>query len=259
MHNGIQGEELDNFLAENIAYLEQSADKFRNIECALFNQSRYSPVDNNHININYKTTIKTGQNQKTLSGEWKRFHNNKQCRIYRRELRPGLHEYRLHASFDDITAQQLFTTCTDVHHRKKWDSYVANLNVVDENVDASAQLIHWVTRCPKPFATRDYVYLRRHYFDERNGAFVAVQRTTSETDIPIDPKVTRVDAFMSKTIVKAYPGKRIDEPGCHYLIVYFDDPKMTVPARVLDLAAAKGATDSLKRMHKAAVSAPNDW
>ena len=83
---------------------------------------------------------------------------------------------------------------------------------------------------------------------------VTIQKLTNDTNIPVDSKVTRVDAYLSKAIIKTHSGKRLDDLGCDYLISYFDDPKITIPSRIMDIAASKGISDSLKRLHKAALA-----
>lgn len=50
----------------------------------------------------------------------------------------------------------------DGDYRKKWDEYLIELKVVDKHPETSSELVHWVTKCPYPFATREYIYLRRH-------------------------------------------------------------------------------------------------
>lgn len=49
----------------------------------------------------------------------------------------------------------------DGGYRKTWDDYIVNLDIVDSDKSTNTELIHWITRCPYPFATREYIYLRR--------------------------------------------------------------------------------------------------
>ena len=49
----------------------------------------------------------------------------------------------------------------DGKYRQQWDDYVLQLDVVDSDKQTSTDLVHWVTKCPYPFSTREYIYLRR--------------------------------------------------------------------------------------------------
>ena len=56
---------------------------------------------------------------------------------------------------------QLSFSKVDGKYRQQWDDYVLQLDVVDSDKQSSTELVHWVTKCPYPFSTREYIYLRR--------------------------------------------------------------------------------------------------
>jgi len=227
-HHGIGKDDLESFLAENELYLKKPG-KIQQIDCGTLNKNE-------------------------TENQWKEFLKNSHCTVYRKALPNKLWEYRVHASFEDITARELLRTNTDTDYRKVWDTYIVDLNVVDSdpNPATTTELIHWITRCPYPFSTREYIYLRRHITDEVSKAMILLQKVSDKTDIPPDPKVMRVDTYLSKAIIKPHTGS-FDEKGCDYLLTYYDDPKMMLPSRVMDLAASRGISESTKRMHTASL------
>jgi len=225
-HKGIKDEDLISFITENEVYL-QKAGAVQKIDCKELNK------DNN-------------------SNEWKDFLKNNQCTVFRRQLPSGLYEYRVHASFNDISASELLRTNTDLEYRKTWDDYVLELKVVDSDHETESELVHWVTRCPYPFSTREYIYLRRYSVDQVRKVIALQQQVTDEMNIPNDSKVMRVDTYLSRLLIKSHSDDN-DEKGCDYLLTYYDDPKMSLPTRIMDLATSRGISDSVKRMHQATV------
>lgn len=221
-HKGIKEEDLNSFLIENKSFFRKP-----------------------------KKLQQMKETAEELS-EWNEFIRNQQCTVFRKQLPSGIYEYRILSSFADISAKSLFKTQLDNDYRKKWDHYIVDLQIKDADPMSSCELIHWVTKCPYPFATREYIYLRKAKVDDENKAMILIQKVTDETDIPKDPKIMRVDTYLSKLIIKPH-GEDYDQKGCDYLLSYYDDPKMMLPTRVMDLAASKGIADSVKRMHKAAL------
>lgn len=220
-HKGIKEEDMNSFFTENMPCFKKSS---------LLQEIEESLSD-------YK--------------EWKEFLRNDKCTVFRKRLPSGIYEYRVQASFNDVSAKNLFRTQVDGDYRKKWDSYVIDLKVVESNPETSSELVHWVTKCPYPFATREYVYLRRQKIDAENKAMILYQQATDKTNIPQDPKVTRIDTYLSKIIIKPH-SEDFNQTGCDFLLSYYDNPKMMLPTRVIDLAASRGIADSVNRMYKAA-------
>ena len=62
---------------------------------------------------------------------------------------------KINATFYNISLK------IDGRYRQQWDDYVLQLDVVDSDKQTSTDLVHWVTKCPYPFSTREYIYLRR--------------------------------------------------------------------------------------------------
>lgn len=187
---------------------------------------------------------------------WQEFLKKENCLVFRKKLHSGLYEYRVQASFFDISANHLFTTQLDCEYRKQWDEYVIDLRVADSHKETNSELIHWVTKCPYPFATREYVYLRRNKVDSTNRALILYQQATDETNIHQEKGIHRVDTYVSKIIIKPHSDD-FDNEGCDFLLTYYDDPKMMLPTRIIDMAASKGISDSIERMHQAALGLKN--
>ena len=229
---GIQRNELTEFITENEKLLEKSG-LVQKLDCDALNTS-----------------------DTTSEHKWKDFLKNKQCTVYRKQLPSGIYEYRVHASFNDVSARQLLRTNTDVNYRRTWDGYILDLKIVDADAASGNELIHWVTRCPYPFATREYIYLRRHIVDDVSKTMVLLQKATQDTNIPTDASIMRVDTYVSRAIIKPHTDD-FDELGCDYMLSYYDDPKMSLPTRMMDLAASRGIQDSTKRMHQATLGLKN--
>lgn len=100
----------------------------------------------------------------------------------------------------------------DTEYRKKWDSLVIKLEVVDRDANTGSEVVHWATHFPVslllilpamfyaletkklpqffyfrnkivfivpsqyPLFSRDYVYVRRYDVDEENNMMVLVSR-----------------------------------------------------------------------------------
>lgn len=206
----------------------------------------------NYLNENLQHFLQ--ENKKELTNhkkeEWSHFLENEKYVVFRRKIKGGIYEYRIQATFPDISAHKLFQTQVDGGYRKLWDEYVLSLDVVDSDHQTCTDLVHWVTKCPYPFSTREYIYLRRQKVDVDNKYMVLYSKATDNTDIPKDKKVERVDTYVSKLIIKAHD--EFHKNGCDFLLTYYDDPKMMLPRSVLDLAASRGITDSMSRMYSAA-------
>jgi len=226
-HKGIKEDDLNSFFSENLPYLKKSG---------LLQQIEHELID---------------------QYGWNEFLRNDKCKVLRKQLPCGIYEYRVQASFNDISAKNLYRTQMDGDYRKKWDDYIIDLKVVDKHPETSSELVHWVTKCPYPFATREYIYLRRHKIDVENRAMILYQQATDKTNIPNTPKITRVDKYLSKIIIKPH-SEDFDQNGCDFILSYYDDPKMILPTRIIDMASSRGIADSVNRMHKAALELETD-
>lgn len=91
----------------------------------------------------------------------------------------------------------------DTEYRKKWDSLVIKLDVIERDLATGSEVIHWVTHFPVsspflpslpeeatgahpcpfppqyPMYSRDYVYVRRYSVDQENNLMVLVSRYVS--------------------------------------------------------------------------------
>uniref|UniRef100_A0A8D2PDI3 START domain-containing protein n=1 Tax=Zosterops lateralis melanops TaxID=1220523 RepID=A0A8D2PDI3_ZOSLA len=64
----------------------------------------------------------------------------------------------------------------DTEYRKKWDSLVLKLDVVERDPATGSEVIHWATQFPYPMYSRDYVYVRRYTVDSDRNLMVLVSR-----------------------------------------------------------------------------------
>jgi len=226
LQQGIQEEDLTTFLGENKPYLQMSG-SVQEIESHLLNQGK-------------------------PESKWEDFLKNDHCTVYRRLLPSGIYEYRLHATFNDISARQLFETNLDFKYRKAWDDYTIDLDVIDSDSETSSDLVQWITYCLYPFSPREYIYLRRLLIKEEDKVMVILQRSTDDINIPKNSSFTRVGSYESRTIIKPH-NDDFDEKGCDYLITCYEDPDISVPSWIMDFVVAKGIALSVVRMQNAAL------
>ncbi|XP_065649074.1 uncharacterized protein LOC100208182 isoform X2 [Hydra vulgaris] len=221
LHTGISEAELDTYYNDNIS------------------QFQLSPSGSKLVN--------------TVPDDWSEFTSSEHCIVFRKRLPNGLYKYKVQATFYNITANHLFNVQINTEYRKSWDPYVVKLDLVDSNNETNSQLVHWVTKCPYPFSTREYIYLRRYKIDDKRKVMILCQSATDKSSIPYSNGVERVDIYDSKMIIKPHKSD-FNENGCDFLLTYYDDPKIKfVPERVMDMAASRGICESTSQMYNAAL------
>ncbi|NXP73964.1 STAR7 protein, partial [Ramphastos sulfuratus] len=150
----------------------------------------------------------------TGSGEqpWEMIMDKKHFKLWRRPIEGShLYQYRVFGSYTDVTPRQFFNVQLDTEYRKKWDSLVIKLDVIERDTATGSEVVHWVTHFPYPMYSRDYVYVRRYSVDKENNLMVLVSRAVEHPNVPEDPEYVRVRTYESQMVIR--PHKTFDEVG----------------------------------------------
>ncbi|KAK0147587.1 StAR-related lipid transfer protein 7, mitochondrial [Merluccius polli] len=191
-----------------------------------------------------------------LEAGWEAVVEKKDFKVWKRPLPDShLYEYRVLASYDDVTPRQFFNVQLDTEYRKTWDSLVIKLEVVDRDANTGSEVVHWATHFPYPMYSRDYVYVRRYDVDWENNLMVLVSRAVAHPRVPETQQFVRVHSYQSKMVIR--PHKSFDENGFDYLLTYSDDPQTAFPRYCVSWMVSSGMPDFLDKLHTAALRAKN--
>ncbi|NXT73621.1 STAR7 protein, partial [Zapornia atra] len=191
-----------------------------------------------------------------LPGEqpWEMIMDKKHFKLWRRPIEgTHLYQYRVFGSYTDVTPRQFFNVQLDTEYRKKWDSLVIKLDVIERDLATGSEVIHWVTHFPYPMYSRDYVYVRRYSVDKENNLMVLVSRAVEHPSVPEDPEYVRVRTYESQMVIR--PHKTFDENGFDYLLTYSDNPQTVFPRYCVSWMVSSGRPDFLEKLHTAALKA----
>uniref|UniRef100_A0A8C9WHG2 StAR-related lipid transfer protein 7, mitochondrial n=1 Tax=Scleropages formosus TaxID=113540 RepID=A0A8C9WHG2_SCLFO len=187
---------------------------------------------------------------------WEIVMEKKNFWLWRRPiLNSHLYEYRVLGTYTDITPRQFFNVQLDTEYRKKWDSLVIKLDVVDRDVSTGSEVVYWATHFPYPMYSRDYVYVRRYDVDLENNLMVLVSRAVEHPYVPETTDFVRVRSYQSRMVIR--PHKSFDENGFDYLLTYCDDPQTAFPRYCVSWMVSSGMPDFLEKLHAAALRARN--
>ncbi|KAM9307407.1 stAR-related lipid transfer protein 7, mitochondrial isoform 1-T2 [Pholidichthys leucotaenia] len=187
---------------------------------------------------------------------WEIVMEKKDFRVWKRPLpNSHLYEYRVLGSYSDVTPRQFFNVQLDTEYRKKWDSLVIKLEVVDRDANTGSEVVHWATHFPYPMYSRDYVYVRRYDVDVNNNLMILVSRAVQHPKVPETQEFVRVHSYQSKMVIR--PHKSFDENGFDYLLTYSDDPQTVFPRYCVSWMVSSGMPDFLAKLHTAALLAKN--
>ncbi|KAK2513092.1 Stard7 [Columba guinea] len=168
---------------------------------------------------------------------WEMIMDKKHFKLWRRPIGgTHLYQYRVFGSYTDVTPRQFFNVQLDTEYRKKWDSLVIKLDVIERDVATGSEVIHWVTHFPYPMYSRDYVYVRRYSVDKENNLMVLVSRAVEHPSVPEDPEYVRVRTYESQMVIR--PHKTFDESSAGS-----------------EVSLKKGMPDFLEKLHTAALKA----
>uniref|UniRef100_A0A8C9SVF6 StAR-related lipid transfer protein 7, mitochondrial n=1 Tax=Scleropages formosus TaxID=113540 RepID=A0A8C9SVF6_SCLFO len=170
---------------------------------------------------------------------WEIVMEKKNFWLWRRPiLNSHLYEYRVLGTYTDITPRQFFNVQLDTEYRKKWDSLVIKLDVVDRDVSTGSEVVYWATHFPYPMYSRDYVYVRRYDVDLENNLMVLVSRAVEHPYVPETTDFVRVRSYQSRMVIR--PHKSFDENGFDYLLTYCDDPQTAFPRYCVSWMVSSG-------------------
>ncbi|NXX17789.1 STAR7 protein, partial [Podargus strigoides] len=211
---------------------------------------------------------------------WEMIMDKKHFKLWRRPIEgTHLYQYRVFGSYTDVTPRQFFNVQLDTEYRKKWDSLVIKLDVIERDLATGSEVIHWVTHFPVsdssfpplvipracsraepllsrpqyPMYSRDYVYVRRYSVDKENNLMVLVSRAVEHPSVPEDPEYVRVRTYESQMVIR--PHKTFDENGFDYLLTYSDNPQTVFPRYCVSWMVSSGMPDFLEKLHTAALKA----
>uniref|UniRef100_A0AAQ5XND4 StAR-related lipid transfer protein 7, mitochondrial n=1 Tax=Amphiprion ocellaris TaxID=80972 RepID=A0AAQ5XND4_AMPOC len=189
-------------------------------------------------------------------GGWEVVMEKKDFRVWKRPIpNSHLYEYRVLGSYNDVTPRQFFNVQLDTEYRKKWDSLVIKLEVVDRDANTGSEVVHWATHFPYPMYSRDYVYVRRYDVDVDNNLMILVSRAVQHPRVPETQEFVRVNSYRSKMVIR--PHRSFDENGFDYLLTYSDDPQTVFPRYCVSWMVSSGMPDFLDKLHTAALRAKN--
>ncbi|XP_077161867.1 stAR-related lipid transfer protein 7, mitochondrial [Paroedura picta] len=187
---------------------------------------------------------------------WEMVMDKKHFKLWRRPIAGShLYQYRVFGTYTDVTPRQFFNVQLDTEYRKKWDSLVIKLEVVERDKDTGSEVVHWVTHFPYPMYSRDYVYVRRYSVDLENNLMVLVSRAVEHPNVPENPDFVRVRTYESQMVIR--PHKTFDENGFDYLLTYSDNPQTVFPRYCVSWMVSSGMPDFLEKLHLAALKAKN--
>ncbi|XP_033014944.1 stAR-related lipid transfer protein 7, mitochondrial-like [Lacerta agilis] len=187
---------------------------------------------------------------------WEMVIDKKHFKLWRRLIGgTHLYQYRVFGTYTDVTPRQFFNVQLDTEYRKKWDSLVIKLEVIERDQDTGSEVIHWVTHFPYPMYSRDYVYVRRYSVDQENNLMVLVSRAVEHPNVPEDPVFVRVQTYESQMVIR--PHSSFDENGFDYLLTYSDNPQTVFPRYCVSWMVSSGMPDFLEKLHMAALKAKN--
>ncbi|CAM4685136.1 unnamed protein product [Lepidochelys olivacea] len=185
---------------------------------------------------------------------WEMVMDKKHFKLWRRPIQgTHLYQYRVFGTYTDVTPRQFFNVQLDTEYRKKWDSLVIKLDVIERDLSTGSEVVHWVTHFPYPMYSRDYVYVRRYNVDQENNLMVLVSRAVDHPGVPEDPEFVRVRTYESQMVIR--PHKTFDENGFDYLLTYSDNPQTVFPRYCVSWMVSSGMPDFLEKLHTAALKA----
>lgn len=182
---------------------------------------------------------------------WEPYVTRDNYTIWKREEKPSLYAYKIYVHHDDVSVADFLSVQTDIEYRQKWDATAVKLEIIETDPlpNSNSHLLYWEMQWPRFFANRDYVYCRRIITDKKNNAVMIYNQSAQHPKYPEDPQKVRVNEYWSYMVIKPY--KNFHEPGIHYVLTYFDDPGLAIPARVKSWVTQSQMPDFLHRLYEA--------
>ncbi|KAG8440931.1 hypothetical protein GDO86_006606 [Hymenochirus boettgeri] len=196
------------------------------------------------------------QKQTSTYDGWELVIEKKDFKLWKRPIDgTHLYQYRVFGSYSDVTPRQFFNVQLDTEYRKKWDSLVIKLDVIERDPLSGTEVVHWVTHFPYPMYSRDYVYVRKFNVDQENNIMVLVSRAVEHPGVPESPDYVRVRNYQSQMVIK--PHTSFDENGFDYMLTYSDNPQTVFPRYCVNWMVSSGMPDFLEKLHLATLQARN--
>uniref|UniRef100_A0A915D7P4 START domain-containing protein n=1 Tax=Ditylenchus dipsaci TaxID=166011 RepID=A0A915D7P4_9BILA len=154
---------------------------------------------------------------------WEHIYQDENIQVSRRKLKDkgGIYEYKCTGSYDDISANHFVQAQIDDEFRSHWDQNVISLETIEKDDETDSQVVRWVAcKALSP----------KHY--------------------PDDGKYVRVTRYKSRMTVSAHT--TLDKPGLDYALVYYDDPKTSIPSLAYNYAVSRRGPDFMKSIYVAA-------
>ncbi|KAG8010660.1 StAR-related lipid transfer protein 7 [Nibea albiflora] len=184
-----------------------------------------------------------------LDQGWEVVMEKKDFKVWKRPIpNSHLYEYRVLGSYNDVTPRQFFNVQLDTEYRKKWDSLVIKLEVVDRDTSTGSEVVHWATHFPYPMYSRDYVYVRRYDVDLDNNLMVL---SCAASPSPRD------SGICESSFIPVKDGHPSSQNGFDYLLTYSDNPQTVFPRYCVNWMVSSGMPDFLEKLHTAALRAKN--
>ncbi|KAF6200296.1 hypothetical protein GE061_006599 [Apolygus lucorum] len=156
--------------------------------------------------------------------------------------------YKVYGYFDDVKALSFLQAYLDLETRKTWDQHVLKLEIVESEPSSNSDLIYWISKWPRLFSNRDYVYKRRFMIDNDKQVIAVVSKTATHPDYPPTKSNWRVQEYWSYLVVKPY--RTFKERGVEFSLTYYDDPGSNLPGSMLIWATVHGMPTYFKHLHE---------
>ena len=178
-----------------------------------------------------------------------RFRNESHIEIFARprEGGGGLKEYLVRGELH-VDAKRFFVVNNELGSRRRWDEHCRELRTIEEYDGVREQAIYWRVAYPMGFTDRDYVFFREHRVQA--GELVTVARCAEHASGPAT-KYVRVEGYTNHQSLTPSPK---GEGWCLYTSVYYDDPKASVPPRLLNWVISSAVPKFLEKMFDACES-----
>lgn len=181
---------------------------------------------------------KTDEKEKQQD-DWKLYMQQEKFRVWRKKLQNGgPYVFRIHGSYEDISAQEFFQTQVDIQYRFLWDSYAQSMNVVAKDHSSESEIVRWLTKCPYPMNSREYLFIRNSKVYEEDNVAVLVSRATEHPEFPETKEFVRVPTYESQMAIK--PFTDFEKNGMEFVLVYCDDPQTVMPSYLIDMITSSG-------------------
>ncbi|KAI5705666.1 hypothetical protein M8J76_016010 [Diaphorina citri] len=163
----------------------------------------------------------------------------------------GLFCYKVYGYFADITAEDFLQVQINVDFRKEWDQTAIELKILERDPKTETDVVYWELRFPRFFTNRDYVFLRRCKVDETRKVITIINQSTNHSNCPPKSGKHRVKEFWSYMVIK--PTTDFDKPGLEFVITYFDNPGIRMPAYISSWLTFTEMPDFISRQRNAAI------